>query len=643
MATATTRHVQITIGLTNQVGGPAARVTHSLWQMVRAAKATLFAFHAIGKTVGYFVRINQQMEDLNLAFAGVIKAKGLADSFASSMNLAKGFVQEIRNQAGLLPGSLNQYVEIAKQSYSKLSEAGFATVQEQAKFIGQYGAVALTLQVPAAQAGRDLMHMLTGNVRTTTRTWALLKKEIGQTVVGWEKMTTKEQNAAWMKLGVEGRRNALQQALNQYSDMVKFAANTWDAAWGAFGTHMQDVALAFSEDYFKGLKSALQSINATLASNKEFVASLLATTIKLTGALLGLRALRNHATASTGRSFGELLGMNVVGTNPFAGFKAGTKLKEVLVRELLQGPNVRYGSGARRTPLMLGAGGQHMGIVPYTPDVNWRFPSDKTNPGTAWVWGNSGQPARYGRNAVGRAAFGHRADSGTGVYSNLVKQMIPVPLTYLERLKAGLPGFNVAIGGLLALPAAFAGVLLLVKGIEALTSNAKLNATDQFGITEYLADLWFRIGSHLMEIGIELDQVFAMALPLALAGILDLVLTFSRVVSYLAKTTADLWMRLTSKNYTGYSKFEIWDSVLADEARAREEKKDGLLNRKGSVDATTAARGGGNVIFKDAKFTITQQFAEGFDPDRIAVAFADDLSALANRRLQSSFSPVGGM
>ena len=44
--------------------------------------------------------------------------------------------------------------------------------------------------------------------------------------------------------------------------------------------------------------------------------------------------------------------------------------------------------------------------------------------------------------------------------------------------------------------------------------------------------------------------------------------------------------------------------------------------------------------FPNARFDIKQSFAEGFDPDRVAVAFTDKIQSLGERRLQSSFSPL---
>lgn len=44
--------------------------------------------------------------------------------------------------------------------------------------------------------------------------------------------------------------------------------------------------------------------------------------------------------------------------------------------------------------------------------------------------------------------------------------------------------------------------------------------------------------------------------------------------------------------------------------------------------------------FRYSRFDITQRFAEGFDPDRVASAFADELQALSENRLESGFQPA---
>ena len=62
--------------------------------------------------------------------------------------------------------------------------------------------------------------------------------------------------------------------------------------------------------------------------------------------------------------------------------------------------------------------------------------------------------------------------------------------------------------------------------------------------------------------------------------------------------------------------------------------------------STPDARGGGGGVTQDfrySRFDISQKFEEGFDPDRIAVAFADDLSRAGEHKLQSGFAPLMGL
>ena len=68
--------------------------------------------------------------------------------------------------------------------------------------------------------------------------------------------------------------------------------------------------------------------------------------------------------------------------------------------------------------------------------------------------------------------------------------------------------------------------------------------------------------------------------------------------------------------------------------------RDEALKRK---KAPPDDRAGTTNNFPDARFNITQKFAEGFDPDRIAIAFSRDVAAMGERKLQSGFSPVFGV
>jgi len=76
-------------------------------------------------------------------------------------------------------------------------------------------------------------------------------------------------------------------------------------------------------------------------------------------------------------------------------------------------------------------------------------------------------------------------------------------------------------------------------------------------------------------------------------------------------------------------------AALADEERKRAAEE---ASRKRSEQAETAASDKAPVFnFPNAKFDITQKFAEGFDPDRVAAAMMSDIAAAGERRIQSLF------
>lgn len=55
---------------------------------------------------------------------------------------------------------------------------------------------------------------------------------------------------------------------------------------------------------------------------------------------------------------------------------------------------------------------------------------------------------------------------------------------------------------------------------------------------------------------------------------------------------------------------------------------------------TPGGRAPNHYDFRNSRFDITQKFEEGFDPDRIALAFSNDLANLGEKKLQSGFAPL---
>lgn len=99
----------------------------------------------------------------------------------------------------------------------------------------------------------------------------------------------------------------------------------------------------------------------------------------------------------------------------------------------------------------------------------------------------------------------------------------------------------------------------------------------------------------------------------------------------------------------GESLMDADREITAKRQRERAmEASEGALKVHGNLNKTIAqiiAGSKAQVIqdFRGSRFDIKQQFAEGFDQDRIAAVFGNDLVKASERRLQSGFSPIFGV
>lgn len=85
---------------------------------------------------------------------------------------------------------------------------------------------------------------------------------------------------------------------------------------------------------------------------------------------------------------------------------------------------------------------------------------------------------------------------------------------------------------------------------------------------------------------------------------------------------------------------ELWD--MGDRHLRVRTSEDGDIDEGKGHKTRGAPKQRASTIndFRFSKFDIRQEFAEGFDPDRIAVAFASDLAKLGEMRMQSAYAPL---
>jgi hypothetical protein len=120
----------------------------------------------------------------------------------------------------------------------------------------------------------------------------------------------------------------------------------------------------------------------------------------------------------------------------------------------------------------------------------------------------------------------------------------------------------------------------------------------------------------------------------ASAGI-DITKKFADLGTWITKNTVGAWKQSWKE-----VKSETSAALLVMKAeRARELKLAALAARKKKVGEEREQPP--QNVFNNARFDVVQKFAEGFDPDRVAVAFSNDLASVCERKLHSMFAIPG--
>ncbi|MFA6166739.1 MAG: hypothetical protein WC700_08990 [Gemmatimonadaceae bacterium] len=106
------------------------------------------------------------------------------------------------------------------------------------------------------------------------------------------------------------------------------------------------------------------------------------------------------------------------------------------------------------------------------------------------------------------------------------------------------------------------------------------------------------------------------------------------------RSLGDVWDQVTKDNETLAAAARVAESMAKytkwqGEAEKGRKEAARLKAIEDAKKKQQGAAGGKNYDFRGSHFTITQQFAEGFDPDRIAVSFAGGVTALSDRRTEA--------
>ena len=617
------------------LGGIMGKVT----SMINPMNAAMGAIGA-ALSIKAISDLGDKFEQTQITMAGFMTSLGISSNYASGFKEAATVMDQIRVAAAALPGEAQDYIEVFKAGLPVVQKAVGGTVSEMTAFTNRYTAIAKTLQVDSGQAARDLTLMLREgkgaagmDVRTFTQLLPFMKSVEGQADV------TRE---SFNKMTAPKRAQLLNDTFSKLDPMLAKSANSFDAMSGAFKSNSQEMIRLATAPLFEGMKRGLEKINLLFYDEKgaltdignivvnvgKAISSGIVTAIEMASAAVGKLG---SAWASFTKSKTFEMFKQVVGSFQGTIGKLGGAVSGIAGVQGDEGGKQDMAVGA-----IAAFAGMLAGITPMGAIV-------------------IGGLAKFAQNteAVDATMAGL-----VGIGNILIQALDPVIDVFM--LLADMLG-DVFIDILPALSDGFhqlfAAVLPLWDGLAALTKtlvirlkptvmmlSAKIKNLIQ-AIVAFLVPVIRSLAVTVMWLANKLAD-FLMPIIEAVGKALGYMIdAISKFLRWLGKIIGESGKRLGAKGKPGKAK----GGSFLDDFLAKMKTADAAPTAVGSGGAGAkggaggGARGGGGRAkndFRFSRFEITQKFAEGFDPDRIAVAFSKDVGRIGETRYQSGFEPL---
>jgi len=557
----------------------ASQVVHMLSPLHMAIGAGMAAFGTHA-----LVGVNSSFEQIQLKMAQTLRFIGVSSgSFESALADAATMVARIESSAARLPGEAGDYTIAMSQAGVHVNRA-VGDFERSYSLIEKMTAVGISIGHSGGETAMLLEQALDAQrgLLDQGSMYAQSLMNAMRNLPEYAHITVAQFN----KLKLEKRAVLMERVVAQYDDMIQAAGNTWDSISGAAASTLKTVARLSSTQMFEGIKSAVSTLTGAFQDGDGKLTHMAKTVVEL-GNMLGSwvgAGLERMAGAVSWIGENAVRLISSLDSNPlFAAIDAIYSGAAGIFTdtERVVGPAIAIFDG-----LVGMANGLASALAPVIDSFVvvvghvWRFIT-----GVASVTGEILQRLKPAFSKLGEAI-------GT-IVSKIIDFLAPVVAFIGE--------------GFLTLYEVTAD--WLVPAFESLAELVQWIA-DNFDPAEFLAAMSPGNDADLIRKGWELvrgsvSEETRENTRLMREGLAD----------FLARITGDSPAR-----------------TLGGE--------DGAANR-----TTPHHRGGGRTVqdFRYSRFEIQQKFEEGFDPDRIATAFASDIGRLGEQRLQSGFEPLFGV
>ncbi len=599
------------------------QVLQSVQGMAQTAGAVMGGYLSVQAMKG-LAQVHSSFEDTKISMAGFLSSLHLSTNFTEGLKDAADVQQAITVAAARLPGEAEDYVAIFKQGLPEIQGAIKGSLKDLYTFSNQYAAITSSLQIDSAQAGRDLKLLLaagTGHAGGHVKTWQQLQPFI-TAIPKYADITTQKFN----QMDQTARGALLKEVLmgKELAEMVTIMGDTWSAQTGALASNSRSLLRQATTPIFEAMKTSLGWVNAQMfdiEGNLQGVGKVIV--------YLGNRVSENLVGGLTrGFAVAQRLGAVLGAAGEALARSPGFGRIEAMFDEFATGGDKLARLGTGQSLGAAGGGLQFLGPLGGILDGLSRKDVSRESGGFA-------ANALLSLTRVIEPLLGLFATM-QGVIGDFVEWMMPAMSFLFDAVVGPMTTFAVGIITL-------AGVML-DQLRPALDGLFKAVAEVTVGAGEFLHPALRLLGAAAL-------WVAKSFMGQLVEGLKAFVNTLAAIISWVGKLVGKDMGNSLDKFADRVLGPETDDgaggSVLDNIKKALEAGNKAAAARDNAANAshraTPHARGKTVQDFRGSRFDITQKFAEGFDPDRVAVAFARDVERIGEQKLQSGFEPAMGV
>lgn len=575
---------------------------------ITAAASTIW--NAVTPLIG----LSSQAEQTTNVLAGTFTALGFSSNIEQGLDLAAEAMARIRRESAALPGEASEYLQVFQAALPNISGHFQNEVGRITAFTNQFSAVGRSFGIDAQQIGADLARLTqegSGGAGMDVRTFTTMLPFINQyrRSMNQAAVTTETFNALTQTQRIE----LLQNSFAALTPMINRAAESWDAMTGSISANVKRIQIESFEPLFNSIKRATNVFNQWLDSSADgFVSVGRSISTYIAGGLDSAVAQWSRLTSAIDTSsLGKLFGNLSTGTSSLLtamgqGRGGGTSAAQgagVAASAALFGPLALLSAGFMR--FLQDTAAVNETLMALSRSLNWIIAM--------------AQPIGEVFGAI------------TDLVGVVLIGIIPGIASFFESLSQGVANFLAVVSPI---------VTEIVDTLRPVF----------FSLAQSVGDMWRALGEFvnpaLRAFGIVLLYMWQEVRGTVLPAVRWLGEALTSLFGVISRFLRSMGQALEAANAGQRGIGAVDDPITRALERLTSATTDGTAAQQ-QANRTTArtppAQRGGNRThndFRNSRFDITQRFAEGFDPDRVAVAFTEQLENAAAQRIDAGLNPL---